>query len=58
MYQIPKKLTHDNDAMHHHLKEKKERFRDRDRKKIKLTIQKIRQLIMRSLPNFAESHLK
>lgn len=25
MYQIPKKLTHDNDAMHHHLKEKKKR---------------------------------
>lgn len=56
MDQIPKKFTHDNDAMHHHLKEKKERFRDR--KKIKLTIQKIRQLIMCSLPNFAESHLK
>ena len=31
---------------------------ERDRKKIKLTIQKIRQLIMCSLPNFAESHLK
>lgn len=58
MYQIPKKLTHDNDAMHHHLKEKKDSETERDREKIKLTIQKIRQLIMRSLPNFAESHLK
>lgn len=33
MDQIPKKFTQDNDAMHHHLKEKKEIFRDRERQK-------------------------
>lgn len=31
MYQIPKKLTHDNDAMHHHLKEKREIQRQRQK---------------------------